>query len=154
MAIDKDKIVNTLKSDATEAAWRTAGSQLVKATRDPLAALLQRHLGPDDESLRVKIAAFLQTDVGTSLLAGMLSVGLTAMGQAGGEVPARLAKELRIRSMAGLGDSLSDVLMGPLREVISTYLQGTLEAPPGPPELGEGHVQGLFDTSKSEVEAG
>ena len=147
------KLAATLQSDAVEAAWRTAGSQLVKLTRDPLSAVLQRHLGPDDDALRAKIGAFLQTEVGTALLAGLLSVGLSALPQTHGEVPARLAKELRIRSMTGLGDALSDVLMGPLREVIGTYLQG-MPVVADPPELTEGVPRGVFGAVKTETEVG
>jgi hypothetical protein len=114
----------TLQVDATDAAWRTAGSQFVKLARDPLAGLLCRHLGPDDPSLRARVAAFLETDLGASLLAAVLSAGLGALPTgAAGEVPQRLARELRVRAMAGTADVVADVLMGPLREVMATFLR-------------------------------
>jgi hypothetical protein len=123
MTMPKQPIVKTLQSDAVDAAWRTAASQFVKLTREPLVAVLQRHLGPDDEGMRAKIAAFLETDVGTSLLASMLSIGLAAMPNNTGDVPQRLSKELRIKAMTDMGDLVADVLMGPLRQVVSMYLQ-------------------------------
>ena len=121
-------LLETLQVDATDAAWRTAGSQLVKLTRDPLAALLCRHLGPDDPALRARVAAFLQTELGAAMVSALLSAGLTALPQAG-PVPERLSRELRVRAMAGVGDTLADVLMGPLREVASTYLRDAPAAP-------------------------
>lgn len=110
-------VLQTLQTDATDAAWRTAGSQFVKLARDPLAAVLCRHLGPDDPAFRARVAAFLQTELGASILSAVLSAGLSALPQASGPVPDRLARELRVRSMSGIGDTLADVLMGPLREV-------------------------------------
>lgn len=123
---DKPEIVKTLKADAADAAWRTAGSQFVKLTRDPLVALLSRHLAPEDEAVRNKVAAFLQTEIGTAMLASLLSVALTAAPQT--DIAARMARELRVRSMAGAGDLIAEVVMGPLREVMATYLHGVPEA--------------------------
>lgn len=122
-----DKKINpmlkTLEVDATDAAWRMAGSQFVKLARDPVVALLSRHLGPDDPSLRARIAAFLETELGASLMSGILSVGLSAMPLPANDVSHRLSRELRVRAMAGTGDVIADVLMGPLRQVAVTYLQ-------------------------------
>ncbi|MDO9015362.1 MAG: hypothetical protein Q7V43_00540 [Myxococcales bacterium] len=130
--MDEKKITPVLKSlevDATDAAWRLAGSQFVKLAREPIVALLSRHLGPDDPSLRGRIAAFLDTEIGASLLSGVLSLGLSAMPLPAGDVSHKLARELRIRAMAGTSDVVADVLMGPLRQVAVTYLQGAGKAP-------------------------
>jgi hypothetical protein len=137
-------LVGVLRNDANDAAWRLAGSQFVKLTRDPLAGALTRHLGPGDESLRARVAAFLETELGTALLASLLSAGLSALpqGLGPGDVTDRLARELRVRAMAGAGDVMADVLMGPLREVMAMYLRGVPETEPGrtegPPGLPEG----------------
>ncbi len=117
-------LLKTLEADAGDAAWRTAGSQFVKLARDPIVALLSRHLAPGDESMRARIAAFLETELGSALLAGMLSAGLAALPLPGNDMPQKLARELRVRSMAGAGDVIADVLMGPLRQVAVLYLQG------------------------------
>lgn len=132
-------MLQTLQTDATDAAWRTAGAQFVKLARDPLAAVLCRHLGPDDPAFRARVAAFLQTELGASILSAVLSAGLSALPQASGPVPERLARELRVRAMSGVGDTLADVLMGPLREVASLYLRGEPETAPPPAELPAGH---------------
>lgn len=123
------QLLRTLQTDATDAAWRTAGAQFVKLARDPLVALLCRHLGPSDESLRGKIASFLETEIGTALLASVLSVGLSAMSARAGEVPQKLARELRVAAMADAGCVVADLLMDPMLKVVTLYLQdpaGTL----------------------------
>ena len=124
MTTPKPPIMKTLQNDAVDAAWRTAASQFVKLTREPLVAVMSRHLGPEDESMRKKIADFLATEVGTALLTSVLSVGLAAMPGTAGETPQRLARELRVKAMTDMGDVVADVLMGPLRQVMSLYLQG------------------------------
>lgn len=145
----KPPIMKTLQNDAVDAAWRTAASQFVKLTREPLVAVLSRHLGPDDESMRKKIADFLATEVGTALLTSVLSVGLSAMPATGNEAPQRLARELRVKAMTDMGDVVADVLMGPLRQVMSLYLQGVPANLPSesPPELPPASPSNLPTTS-------
>ncbi len=117
-------VLKTLEADAGEAAWRLAGSQFVKLAREPIVGLLSRHLAPDDASLRTRIAGFLETELGTSLLSALLSVGLQALPMGQSEMTSKLARELRVKAMAGAGDAVADVLMGPLRQVAVLYLQG------------------------------
>ena len=144
-------VVKTLQTDANEATWRIAGSQLLKLTREPLVALLSRHLGPEDESMRKRVATFLATDLGSSLLSAGLSMGLAAMPASAGDAPQRLAREMRIRSMAGVGDIVAEVISGPLRQVMAYYIKDMENAPSAmlPPELTEGHLGAL---SSGEIE--
>jgi len=126
--------------DANAAKWRTAGSQFVKLTREPLIALLSRHLGPADESLRARIATFLETELGTAMLAALLSAGISALPTVGGDVQSLLARELRVRAMADAGDILADLLMGPLRQVMALYIAdvGGAAEPKTPGALSDG----------------
>jgi hypothetical protein len=139
-------LIDTLKTDATDAAWRTAGSQFVKLTREPLVGLLTRHLAPGDDAFRAKIAAFLETELGAALVASMLAAALSAMPATAGEVPQKLARELRVRAMADAGDVMADLLMGPLRQVISLYLQDPAGSAPTIASLPEGVSESLEDT--------
>lgn len=123
------QLVATAKLDASEAAWRTAGSQFVKLAREPLVGLLTRHLAPNDDAFRARLAAFLETELGTALLASMLSATLSALPQTTGEVPQKLARELRVKAMATAGDELAGVLMDPLLQVMRLYLQDPQGAP-------------------------
>lgn len=126
-------VLKTLENDAGEAAWRLAGSQFVKLAKEPLVALLCRQLSPGDDSFRARLASFLDTEVGSAILASLLSVGLSALPLPNPDVTQRLSRELRVRAMAGAGDVLADVLMGPLRQVAVMYLQGVPNAAPGAP---------------------
>lgn len=117
------QVLATLEHDAHDAAWRLAGSQFVKLMRDPLVGLLSRHLAPGDESMRARIAAFLDTEIGAAMLSAMLSAALSALPRAAGPVPDRLARELRVRAMTDAGDVVADLVMGPLRQVMALYLQ-------------------------------
>ncbi len=133
--------LNALRADATDAAWRTAASQFVKLTREPLVGLLTRHLAPGDEALRARVAAFLTTELGGALLSAALSAVLSAMPDSAGPAPAKLARELRVRALADAGDVLADVVLGPLRQVLALSLHGLgpLAAAEGPAgALGEG----------------
>lgn len=125
-----NKIIELIKTDATDAAWRTAGSQFIKLTRDPLCALLSRHLAPNDEALRGRIAQFLQTEVGTAILASMLAMAMSAV-PLDNAVRERMARELRVRSLADAGDLVAEIVMGPLRQVMSLYLQDPAGTPLG-----------------------
>jgi len=140
------RIKNTLKVDAPEAGWRVAGSQLVKLSRDGFSALLARHLSPGDESMRNKVAHFLTTPVGTSLLTATLSIGLSSMPQTSGPVPQRLARELRIKAMADMGDLVTEVIMAPLRQVMELYLKG-MPTETEVPELPETTAASTIDTT-------
>lgn len=137
-------VLKTLELDASEAAWRMAGSQFVKLAKEPIVAMLSRHLGPDDASLRGKIAAFLDTELGAALLSGVLSAGLSAMPLPPNDIAPRLARELRVRSMATAGDAIADVLMGPLRQVAVMYLQGQPSAPANPAGLPPANLVDAF----------
>lgn len=147
--MDTKTLTQTIKVDASEAAWRTAGSQFVKLAREPLVGLLTRHLAPGDDAFRARLAAFLETELGTALLASMLSASLSALPQTAGDVPQKLARELRVKAMADAGDVLADVLMGPLRQVIALYLQD----PQGAPQLGVAQATAV-DFARAEQKEG
>jgi len=131
--------VQTLASDADAAAWRIAGNQLVKLVKEPAIALLQRGLGGEgDDTLRERIARFLDTEIGVALFSALISAGLLVL-PTNDPVVKRLAQELRIKFMAGAGDVVADVFMGPLRQVAAMYLQGVpTETSPAPLPNGEG----------------
>lgn len=115
-----------LELDANDAAFRLAGRQFVKLTRDPLIAFLAGHLGPNDPGMRAKVAAFLDTELGEGLVAALLSLGLAAIPETpfAGDAPKRLARELRVKAMTDVGDVVADLLMEPLRHVIGDFIRG------------------------------
>ena len=130
MAPTTKSLTQTLATDAGEAAWRTAGSQFVKLTREPLIGLLSRHLAPGDESARARIAAFLETEIGAAIVGAFLSVAIGAVPGPAAKHAARMSQELRIAAMAGAGDVLADLLTGPLLQVARLYLQDGVAVEP------------------------
>lgn len=137
MAATTEPFLKQLEDDARDAAWRTGAGQFVKLARDPLTAMLSRHLGPGDESLRGRIAAFLETKLGTALVSALLSAGLSALPNGASRMiglsPAQLARltqELRVGAMAGAGDVAADLFMGPLRQALVSMIEtGGLKLP-------------------------
>jgi hypothetical protein len=130
----------TMTSDATAAAWRIAGNQLIKLTKEPLVAALSRNLGPGDDALRVRIAQFLDTELGTAIVAALVSAGLSALpsialpGVSTNAVP-KLAQELRVKAMADAADFAADLLIGPLRESLALMILGANTQPETPASL-------------------
>ena len=123
-----DKALQVLTDDSKEAAKRLAGKQFVKLVRDPLAAAIARGIDPNDEALRAKLSAFLKSDLGEVFMGGFLSLGLEMAPSIGNGVNREIARELRVEAMANGGDQLLDVVMGPLRSVISSFVQGEVPA--------------------------
>jgi hypothetical protein len=104
---------------------RLGRKQFIKATREPIIAFLAKNLKSDDPSMRAKIATFLDTELGEALLEVMLSMGLSTFPASLGDIPSRLARELRVDAMTNVGDVVADLLMGPLRSVITDFLRGS-----------------------------
>jgi len=119
-----DKLVETALDDAADATLRVAGRQLLRAARDPLAAVLARHLAPDDAALRGRAAAFLQTELGEALFAFALGLALEALPAVGGAIPAKIARELRVAALASAGDLLAEIVTGPLRQLLADGIRG------------------------------
>lgn len=120
----RNQVIRQVKEEASEAAMRMGARQLVRLVRAPMVAYLQKNLAPGDESFRKSAAEFLETPVGESLLSGVISAALSAMPLRDPAV-AGLSRELRVKSIEGVGDAAVEVVMGPLREVLSTFIQGT-----------------------------
>lgn len=121
--------LQAISDEAVTAAYHVGASQLEKLVREPLVAALSRHLGPGDEALRGRIAAFLGTEIGRAFLSAVLGLGLDALpvGMVATDKVAALAKTLRVRAMATAGDFAVDLLLAPVREVLCTQLAGLPE---------------------------
>ena len=124
----QNKMTQILTDDGKEAAKRLAGKQFVKLVREPLAAAIARGINPNDEGLRQRASEFLRSDLGEVFMGGFLSLGLEMAPSVSGGVNKEIARELRIEAMANGGDQLLDVVMGPLRAVVSSFVQGEIPA--------------------------
>jgi chromosome segregation ATPase len=147
-----NQVKETIKTDANDAGLRIGAKQLTKLVQEPLAAVIGRHLGPDDESVRKKISDFMGTEAGRAITAMMLSGAISSIPGQNPELVQKLARELRVSAMVDTGDMLAEVLMGPLRTVMSLYLQGVpeveTERPSNPPELPNSRRE-VIDTTIS-----
>jgi hypothetical protein len=138
------RIIQAASEEVGEAAIRTAARQLMKLVREPTVALLSR----GDGALGKNVALALNTPMGGMMLNGAVAGLLTAM-LSSGKIPAtqtsvvnRIARELRVSCLAEGGDMLADILMAPLREVLSATIQGL---PPATPELEGQSAPTTFD---------
>ncbi len=113
------KVGDELKSNATDAAWRTAGKQVTLLSADSIAALLSRQIDPKDKKLKAKLETFLATPLGQALLAGGMSLALEAAPQMGKIPTKRLARELRVQAMAEGGNLLAEAVMAPVRQLLT-----------------------------------
>jgi tetratricopeptide (TPR) repeat protein len=112
------------REDMSEAAWRVAASQTVKAT----AAVVAAKMAGGDAQLEGRIAQFLRTDLGSSMLAALVSSGLSAMGAGGGALT-ELSRQLRIKAMSDAGEIAAELLSGPLRAWMSAQIAGEMPSP-------------------------
>jgi hypothetical protein len=121
---------DTLAKDASEAVKRTAAKQFLRLMTTPAVGLLLRHLDPaGSDTTRARIATFLGGPIGQGGLAFLLGVVLPKVWPNDSRV-AVLATELRRTGLELVGDSVMEVLMGPLREVLTLYLQDPTWKPP------------------------
>lgn len=109
-----------IKSDISESAWRVAGSQLVKLARDPISALIMRHLGDEDEGLRAKLGLFMKTEFGYALIASMMSIAVGTLGDT--DATRSLSRELKVSAMSEASDAMLDVFIEPIRRIISSAI--------------------------------
>ncbi len=105
------------------AALNIGAKQLVKLVKEPMIAFLAGHLAKDDPSMRARVAEFLGTDIGEGIMELLISLGLTMLPQGmDGEHLQGLSSTLRVRAMTNVGDAVVDLLMAPVRSVISNVL--------------------------------
>jgi len=120
------RVPSQLELEAQAAALRTAMRQLTKLIHEPLAAALAAQLTPaggDPAAMKAKVGEFLKSEIGSALVASLLSLGIGSIpaNMIPGLTPERQAsasKELRIGAMTAAGDTLLDLVMEPLRNVL------------------------------------
>ncbi len=143
---DEPGLFATIADDATEGAVRAMANQFERFALEPLAALLQRNLAPDDPSFRGRLATFLQTDVGRALFQGALAgaVHLLPFDVAG---KAAIERELRVRAWTGGIDTLVEVFAAPLRKAMSDPLRGSALVAAAPAGIEDGGQRVVANTS-------
>ena len=135
----------TITLELGDAGWRIAGKQTTLLFRDAVVALLKRTLDPTDQdaSMTSRLVGFFESDLGMALLQGALGTALATVPELPNpaakpytDVAARLGKECRTEAIALAGNTLVELVMGPLRQVVSGMVQGQ-QAPAFLPQEAE-----------------
>ena len=121
------RALSTVKTEGTEALWRTAASQTVLAVYDPLLAALKRqHLS---QGVIDGVKTFLETEIGRATVAMLLGIALQNIPNFGSNPKVqRLASEMRIYGMTIGGNMIAGIVMDPLRGFMSDLIAGLPEA--------------------------
>lgn len=107
-------VKSTLVLDAKEASYRVATDQLLKLVKEPLIASLMQNLQSSDPSLKMKLATFLNTDLGEAILSSILSVLVGNFPALNENLKENLSSELRISAMTKVGNMAANILTDPL----------------------------------------
>jgi len=97
---------DTLKADSTEAAYRVAGTQVIKATKSGLLQVLQRK-GINNKYINT-VSNFLDTEAGTAGLSTVVGLMLAYFPSFKNNKRAQgLAKEFKVSGLAAAGNLLA-----------------------------------------------
>lgn len=107
--------VETLKEEATEAGVRILSTQAVLATK----SLISKSI-PEDRA--EEFSRFLATEMGTALISMMAGMALT-YGMKDNDKAQRIAEELRVQSMATVGNELVEGLMEAVMSTVSSTIK-------------------------------
>lgn len=147
------KAFEMLKGEALDTALRTGASQATRRVREVVIAAMKRAAGKDKKK-RAQVEgleAFLNTEMGESMLKAVLAVGAMAVAKTDAEgkpenIPAHFAKEFRIQAMHGIADNGIEMVAGPLMAMLTPMIAGA-EA-----ELMEGEFAAAFGATGTRVE--
>lgn len=116
------RVFSTAADDGVEIATRIAAKQLSRAVSEPVTAMLIAGLElEDNDSVRGKIAKFLNSDIGLGLVSFALSFGveqlpLPALAQG---VVKNLGRELRLQGEMAVADPVVEIVGAPLRAMLT-----------------------------------
>ena len=116
------RVFSTAADDGVEVATRIAAKQLSRAVSEPVTAMLIAGLElEDNDSVRGKIARFLNSDIGLGLVSFALSFGveqlpLPALAQG---VVKNLGRELRLQGEMAVADPVVEMVGAPLRAMLT-----------------------------------
>jgi hypothetical protein len=107
--------LTTVKSDATDAVWRTAARETVRSVHQPMSAFLAGQNLP--AGVVSVLAAALKTDAGEAVLGFILGNTMPFVPHFRGNARLeRLAKELRVLGLEHFTTKLAEAVLSPLRE--------------------------------------
>ena len=115
-------LFDKLKSESKEAAYRVAGTQLLKAAKHSLLTVL-RNRNVENKYLE-SVSNFLDTEIGTAVLSTIVGFVLTNFPAFKQDKRAQsIAKEFRVGGISLIGNLLADKAMGSLLPEMSRILK-------------------------------
>lgn len=123
--MDMEKV----KEMAVNAAYLTAANKVTESMQTLVVAGLMRQLGTDDESTRMKLAAFFSTDIGAAFVAGGTGFALQVLPHEEDGRIERLAESLQTSGMAKAMGAAVDVILQPMLGSVQEALKGLPEPP-------------------------
>lgn len=104
-----------VKSDVSDAAWRTAARQTIRSARTPVTAFLDKQNLP--KGVVGMVLSQLDTENGEAVMALLLGTAMSYVPQfSQDEKLSRLAKELRVMGYDNFVGKVAEAILGPLRE--------------------------------------
>jgi hypothetical protein len=119
------KVAKAALDDSKTVAVRLAAKKLPQLLCEPFVQLLVERIGlPADSSMKGKVRAFLESDIGTACLSMMLSAGVDFLPipDIAKESVAELAREMRLSAMTTVAEPAVEMLMLPARDILTNAL--------------------------------
>lgn len=121
-----NKLVDTLKDDAKEAAYRVAGTQITNGVKAALVKVFDGRGGKSEQMEMFK--ALLDSEVGDSLISLILGFGLNYAPKLKDDPRVqKLSEEFRINGMSVAGNAIVGAAMDTLLPVLNSALQSLPE---------------------------
>lgn len=140
-----NKIVDMMKADTKEAAYRVVSTQITTGAKAGLIKLFQSKGG--DSAQMAILQGLLDSEMGESIIALMIGYGLNyAPGFKDKPQVIKLAEEFRVRGMTTAGNAVMEMAMGSLLPVLTTALNAL------PEETSNVRVVGAHSEQEEEEE--
>lgn len=152
------RAIDTTKQDLAHAGYRVTATQFVRTVKEPLVTALTKNMSKGKAKQMTKaLGQFFDSDVGEAFLSVMLAVAVAQVPLPNGmETKKRhLTEELRVMSYSTLGNTLADILMGPMRDALSNLVVPSLnemeEETPEELTSGVANKNGVHKQHEAEV---
>ena len=124
--MSKVNVLDTVKTDATDAAYRVGSKQMSKAVKTAITNVMKSK--KTKKSQINAVGEFLDTELGEALISIAMGMGLTYAPVISDDPRAkRLAKEFRVEGMATAGNLVMDTVMTSLAPAILDTLKALPE---------------------------
>lgn len=129
-----ERATETVKSDVKTVSVRIAARQVTKNLVMPLATRFAQSLGKNDDTTRSNIADFLMTDIGQGMISVVASLGIkmAPLPENMRNFAEALGDEMRIQGEVAIAEPMVDMVVAPVREMLTGKFLGIGALPPPP----------------------